>query len=417
MARILSPKDAHVILNAIASQALGKSALAATDTSSFVSVGETVLASGIENTLNALSIVIGKTIVGVKPYTAKITLFQEENTGLYSSRIRKITFYDKTSKAAGFVNTDLYTQNLYNGAENTSSANAVGSMYEQDKPVAIEFNFGGASVWDLEMTIYEDQLKAAFRNESEFLAFWNGLVTTKQNEIEETKEQFNRMTLLNFMAGLYDLDAAAPNGRVINLTSAFNTKYGTSYTSAQLRSTYLKEFLGFMVSEIKKQSGYMEERSALRHWNPSVTRDGVTYDKILKHTPKADQRLMLYKDLFVEAEALVLPEIFHEGMLSIGNYEGVGFWQSEITRPAISVTPAIPNTSNPAAQTEGQAVALDYVVGILFDKDAIITNFQFESADSTPLEARKRYRNVWYHNMKNSINDFTENAVLFIMAD
>lgn len=417
MARLLTPKDAHVILNAIASQALGKTALTATDTSTFVSVGESVLNTGIENTLNALSIVIGRTIIGVKPYTAKITLFQEENTGLYSSRIRKISFYDKDAKAAGFVNTDLYTQNLYNGRDNTSSTNAVGSMWEQDKPVAIEFNFGGASVWDLEMTIYEDQLKAAFRNESEFLAFWNGLMTTKQNEIEEIKEQFNRMTLLNYMAGLYDLDTATPNGRVINLTSAFNAKFGTSYTSAQLRSTYLKEFLGFMVAEIKKQSGYMEERSALRHWNPSVTRDGVTYDKLLKHTPKADQRLMLYKDLFVDAEALVLPEIFHDGMLSVGNYEGVGFWQSELNRPAISVTPAIPNTANPAEQTAGQAVALDYVVGILFDKDAIITNFQFESADSTPLEARKKYRNIWYHNVKNAMNDFTENAVLFIMAD
>ena len=60
---------------------------------------------------------------------------------------------------------------------------------------------------------------------------------------------------------------------------------------------------------------------------------------------------------------------------------------------------------------------MDYVVGILFDRDAIITNFQFEGANTTPIEARKKYRNTWFHNQKNAINDFTENAILFIMKD
>ena len=36
---------------------------------------------------------------------------------------------------------------------------------------------------------------------------------------------------------------------------------------------------------------------------------------------------------------------------------------------------------------------------------------------SVTIEARKKYRNTWFHNMKNAINDFTENAILFIMKD
>lgn len=418
MARLLTPRDAHSIMNLIVKEATGQQAISVIDSSTFVSAGETVLNTGVENTLNALGIVIGKTIIGVRPYSAKIALIQTEDTGLYSNRLRKISFYEKGAKEVGFVNTDIHTQNLYNGADNTAhgsgTASSVGTMWEQDKPVALELNFGGSSVWDFELTVYEDQLKAAFRDENDFIKFFSGMMMQKENEIASSKEAFNRMNLLNFMAGVYDLNNA---GSVINLTKGFNDKFGTQYTSEQLRTTHLKEFLEYFVSEFKLASDYMTERTAQYHWTPSITRDGVVYDKLLRHTPKADQRCFLYQPLFTEAKAQVFPEIFNPEYLSVDNYEGVTYWQSQLTRPAIDVTPAIPNVSNPAEQTAGNNVKLDYVVGILFDRDAIITNFQFEGADTTPIEARKKYRNTWFHNQKNAINDFTENAILFIMKD
>ena len=68
-------------------------------------------------------------------------------------------------------------------------------------------------------------------------------------------------------------------------------------------------------------------------------------------------------------------------------------------------------------QVAGSAVSLDYVLGILYDEDAIMTDFQLESSATTPLEARKRYRNIWWSFAKNAINDFTENAIIFTMED
>lgn len=162
----------------------------------------------------------------------------------------------------------------------------------------------------------------------------------------------------------------------------------------------------------------MEERTNKYHWNPSKTVDGVTYTSILRHTPKADQRMFYYKPLFERAKALVMPEIFNPEYLAMEQGEGVTYWQSVEAdkRMKINITPAVPNTSNPTEQTTGDAVTAD-VVAVLFDKDALMTNFQFEGADTTPVEARKKYRNTWYHNMKNAINDFTENGVIFIMDD
>jgi hypothetical protein len=82
----------------------------------------------------------------------------------------------------------------------------------------------------------------------------------------------------------------------------------------------------------------------------------------------------------------------------------------------ISVTPAIPDTSNPAAQKAGSAVTLDNVVGVLFDEDALMVDYQLETALSTSVEARKHYRNVWYTYAKNSICDFTEKGILYYLG-
>ena len=220
--------------------------------------------------------------------------------------------------------------------------------------------------------------------------------------------------MLNFMAGIYDLNAVT--GGAINMTTAFNTKFGTSYTTTQLLTTYYKEFLEFFVSEIKTLSDTLENRSIKYHWSPTKTINGVTYD-ILRHTPKSKQKLLLSKPFIRDAESRVMPEIFNPSYLDITNFEGVEFWQNENEPYKISVTPAIPDTSDPTEQTIGSAVALNVVLGLLYDEDALMTDYQLDSVDTTPIEARKRYRNVWYHFAKNAINDFTENGILLYMAD
>ena len=62
-------------------------------------------------------------------------------------------------------------------------------------------------------------------------------------------------------------------------------------------------------------------------------------------------------------------------------------------------------------------MTLTYVVGLITDVDGMMTDFQLETANTTPLEARKGYRNTWLTFEKNAITDPTENAVLFFMDD
>ena len=75
MPRVLSPQDCHVLMTELVKQATGRTDIAVVDTSSFVSAGETVLQTGMENTLNALSLLIGRTFMAVRPYESKLSIF------------------------------------------------------------------------------------------------------------------------------------------------------------------------------------------------------------------------------------------------------------------------------------------------------------------------------------------------------
>ena len=415
MARVLTVNDAYSIVNLMVKEQTGQDAtIQAVDSSSFVSVGETLLASGVEATLNSLALVLGRTFMAVRPYEAKLRIINTLNSGIYANRMRKISFYSREAVIDGASNTDLKT-NFATGYDNGSNSGAsTASMWEQNQPVPLEMNFGGSSEWQDVTTVYEKQLQAAFRSEAEFIDFVSGIMTEKGNDIESQKEAFNRMTLLNFMAGVIELNQGSS---VINLTAAFNAKFSTSYTTAQLQTTYLKEFLEFFVATVKTISDDLEYRSNKYHWSPTKTVGGVSYT-LLRHTPKSRQKMVMYKPFWNDAEAMVLPEIFNDQYLNIDNFEGVQFWQNANDGAAINTLPAIPDTSDPTEQTAAAAaVAKDYVLGMIFDEDAIMVDYQMDEAAVTPKEARKHYHNIWWTFRKNAINDFTENAVIFIMED
>ena len=84
----LTPQDAYTLINAVAKQATGRENLTAIDTSSFVSVGETLLRTGVENTLNALSTVFAYTYFSNMSYSGRLQIIEQNNVrwGSYHKR-------------------------------------------------------------------------------------------------------------------------------------------------------------------------------------------------------------------------------------------------------------------------------------------------------------------------------------------
>ena len=420
MPRRLTTTDGYAFINAMAAEMLGQNAtIQAVDESTFASVGESILQAGTENVINTLSLVASRNLIAIRPYKAKFRLMNALDSGMFSNRIRKISYYAKNATPTGASNTQLFT-NLAMGFDNGQNPSggtpqSTESMWLQSTPVTWQSWFGGGIEWQYPYTLYENALKLAFRNGAEFAEFLNGFLVSCANDIETEKEAFSRMVVLNAIAGVADLTASMP-GSFVNLTSEFNTKFGTAYTTAQLKTTYLSEFLAFFVAFFKTTSDMLENRSIKYHWSPAKTVGGVSY-VLPRQTKKADQRCMMIAKFWNDAEALVLPQIFNPQYLSIDSFEKVDYWQNINDPMAIDVTPAIPDVSAPAAQTIGARVQLSNVLGILYDRDAMMVDFHLESVESTPLEARKHYRTIWNTINKNPIWDATENFVVFYMAD
>ena len=424
MARRLTVTDGYAIINAMAAEMLGQNAtIQAIDESTFVSVGESVLQAGTENVINTLSLVCSRDLVAIRPYNAKFRLINALDSGMFSNRVRKISYYAKSAVPDGASNTHLFGENLGMGFDNGVHYNtatppvqqSVESMWLQSTPVTYQAWFGGAVEWQYNYTLYEDQLKQAFRSSAEWAAFLNGFLVSCANDLETEKEAFSRLVVLNAIGQVANLTASMPKS-FRNLKTEFNSKFGTSYTTAQLLSTYFSEFLAFFVATVKTDSDMLENRSTLYHWSPTKTVNGVSY-VLPRQTKKNDQRMMMISKFWNDAEALVLPAIFNPQYLSIDNFEKIDYWQNINDPMAVKVTPSIPDVSDPSAQTAGSAVTLGTVLGILYDKDAMMVDFHLERVDSTPLEARKHYRTIWNTINKNPINDATENMIVYYMAD
>lgn len=397
MANTLTPIDVYQIVNQLADQALGgANNLKAVDTSSFVSVGELILRTGTENVMNALSTVLARTIFSVRPYTSPLSSIRVSEQR-WGGQIRKVTYLYSGTEASQDMNTDLNPNQLANGSSI--------DMYKINNPEALQLNFYGTKKLQKHITRYRDALSLAFSSETEFIRFLDGVMVEFNNEVEVANEQETRATILNFMAGMIDMGL-----EVVDLVELYNTENGTTYTRGQLLTAHMTEFMQFFAAEVKIRSKKLRNMSFNHHAN-------ITGKKpIPRHTPQSRQKMLMYDPLFIKAETKVYTSLFNPQYLNIGTFEGVDYWQSQNNPTAISITPNILDISTGSSKT-GNPVAADYIVGLLYDEEALGIMPQFEYASTTPFNSAGGYYNMFLHWRFNSYNDFTENAILFILGE
>ena len=402
-------KDAYQIMNALARQATAQADIAVVDHESFIDAGTKVLATGTENVLGSIARTIAQVVVASRKYNGKFGLISASENQ-FNTRKAKISYYAADNEASGAFNTDLYT----NIADGETDASGIGSMWEQKLPKVLERFFLSEAAWDKHYTYPMVQLQSAFNDEGTFIRFMNGMVTEIENDIETTLESRNRALVADRIAGVYLQHANGVLGdeTCVDMTAYFNDKCGTSYTRNEILQEHLTEFLELWVAKIKIDSDRLEERTTKYHNPETITESGIDYN-ILRHSPKAMQKMFYYGELFTEAKARVLPEIFNPQYLNAENGEAVTYWQSskDADRMKIQCKPALPEGA------ESENVELDYVIGIIFDTDAIQSINQFEGAFQTPINARKLYYNVWYHYKFGAIQDYTENSIIYYLGE
>lgn len=381
-------QDAYALIAELHLQATGRKVLTPVSTVDFISVAQATLANGYEPVLNAISQVIGRTLVAVRPYDRKFKGL-EVSADRWGGIIRKLSFADRDP-----ISNPSFT--LTEGA-------AV-DQFVVRKPVVLETRYVGSDLWQGQYTITTKQLELAFSGPEEFARFMSGLMTHFANEREQWLEEMSRITLANFMGALHVLGT----GHVIHLLTEYNTATGLSLTSTTVRQpANFPAFAKWCYARVNTLSRMMTERSQL-------FQQVITGYPILRHTPVQDQRIFLDADLMSHMEAEVLADTFHDNYLTLADTEAVSYWQNIQSPNSISVTPVyIDATGTVVTNAANQAVS--NVVGVMFDRDAVGYNIYQDTLDASPYNAKGQYYNLFNNVRIQYQNDVTEKGILLVL--
>lgn len=388
--------DAYIIINEMAAQMLGSQTIRAVDSTSFVAVGQLILKTGYESTLNSLGVVLSRTVFSIRPYRMKLgsMYVTPEKYGAITRKI--IPLYTETEESRDW--------NTIQNPSQLADGQSV-DHYKIKNPKMIQLNFYGQQALQKHITRYDTQLDQAFRSEEEFMRFIGMVMTEFNNEIEVANESRTRALMNNCITAVYSYG----NAQTVDVIAGFNEEKGTSYTREQIIGEHISDFMKYMAADVKIWSERLTDYGYQYHIN-------LTQAKIPRHTPKDRQKMIMYNPLFIRAESEVYSELFNEKYLDIGRFEGVNYWQSPNDPTRIIFKPTVLNTTTGAQEASAANVDIPYVLGILYDSEFMGVSPIFEKAISTPLNAAGRYWNLYYHWLFSNYCDLTENAIVFVLG-
>lgn len=385
--------DISAILTEINKIATGQeSTTPIVDTSTFTSVAQATLLTGTDNYSKAISQVLGRTVFAVRPYDAPMPNLQVTGDDWANHR-RKINFCDS----------DPVTDKAWALTDGQSV-----DMYEVHKPKVLQTNYYGQTNYSRVYTQADTQMEAAFKGPEELAQFWSSFVLHLSNQIEMDRRNLAANLMANHLTGM---TVTNPDS-VVYLLDEYNAQQGTSLTVQDVyKEANFPGFAAYAYGRINDISRLLKERSIKWHQNWTI---GDTKYDLMRHTPYDRQHLYLYSGTQSQIDAKVIPQVFHDNLLKYRDAELITFWQNLDNRDQINATPVVTTTAGVAQKNA--AVQLSNVFGCLLDFDAIGYTPRLSRIVPTPMNARGLYTNFWYHYGWSWYDDFTENAVLFLMT-
>ena len=394
--------QASTVLNGIYAQVTGGNLAAITSPADFVSAAETLLLTGRDPVLNALSQVWSRTIFAYRDYKAPLSGL-EMDLERYGNAVRKMSPVSQLMQ-----NDESFTYPVAYDAVNYP-LNPYGDgvsvdQWEISKQKVQQLNFYGTAVYQQRYTIFKDPFDNAFSSLDEFGRFNAMNLAERNNEKEQYKETVARGMQANFIAALID---EANTSRVVHLLTEYNAATGLTLTATTVMQP--ANFVGFMRwawARIKTIIRLMGARS-------NRFQTVVNSEPVLRFTRPENMRVAILAQAYDQMQTMVMSDTFHDDYLKGVNFEGVDFWQSITAPGSISVTPVYTDTSGNVKT--GSATSHSAVFGLIHDKDALGYALVNSWSAVTPLNIDGGYWNESYHARIKTVQDNTEKAVVLLL--
>ena len=389
------------VLNSIIKQATGQDALTPTNTSEFVSAGQTALALPRDAVMNAISGVIGRTIFAIRPYSAKFAGLEKtpERWGAY---MRKLSIADED-----WDNHKGYAWPVtYDASQNPPDGEGYSvDQWTVKKPDVLQTNFFGASVYQDHYSITEEQLETAFRGPEELGSFFSMITTAMSNRLERAKDSTARGLVANMIGSLVHENNTS---RVIHLLTEYNAETGLTLTAQTVyQPDNFPAFTKWLYARIANLSDLMTEAS-------EMYQTVVNGKHIIRHTDVERQKIYLFSKMRHAFDARVLADTFHDSYLRFADVESVNFWQSIETPDRVSVLPVYTGATGALVEPD-ESVTATNILGIMFDDDAAGYGYLDRRYYPTPLNAAGLYRNIWISARQKVFMDNTEKMIVLLL--
>lgn len=388
----LTAKQIYSIVNEVAKQAMGTDAIAVVDNAGLVALGTTVLGSDAtkNNFINALTDRIGRTIVSFRAYHSHFPDFERDS-------IEWGNILQKLKVAMPNAEED----NSYNLIDGASV-----DQYKINKAKVNQLLFTTETPWQTHITVRLEELDKAFVDSSSMGAFISGMFGEVQNRIELAMENLSMDCVNNYVAEIIKEKENRPT-RVINLLTEYKDQTGVDHTTEPLNALDDENFLKYFVRRVNYVSSVFEYMTTNIYNDTDVYEDAGTSGAYSRHTPKSEQRMMLFIELVNALKTNINSKAFNMEQVAIDiPFNTVPFWQSLQSPAGINVKPA----------SGGTAITESLVMGILYDREAMGTFKKKYNSITSPINAAGQYYNVFYHMITMYYNDLTENAVVFLLA-
>lgn len=365
------------LVNAVVKQSIGETALAVIDTSSLVAMGQVIINStkNTENFVNTLVQRIGRTIISYRKYNNALSgiVFDNMEWGAIVQKI-KVAMPDMAEdKSFDLVDGQSVDQWIVN------------------KPKVKQTFFTSRTPYSCYITVQEWQLKEAFTNEASMGAFISAIYGEVQNKLELCLEDLGRLCIANFIGH------TAGTTQQVHLVTEYKTASGKTTTNPYTDQNFLRFAVGRMNRYKKK-----------------LTSMSVQYNtqKEKRHTPIKMQKFAILDDFETALETEVLYAAFNKEYVETKSNIAIPYWQAEKTPDAITLS-VLDQSEDGEITTK--PFAQDKIVAFLFDRDALGCFRKEEAVLTTPVNARGRYTNTFWHEQQMWFNDTSENGIVFIL--
>lgn len=392
MAGLTNFTDCAALLAAALKMATGKEQETALTTADFVSQATTALEIGVDPIMKAISQMVTRTIFSARPYTGKFKTLMKDSAQ-WGNHVRKINYMDSDPEPD---ERGLVTQ---------PAAGEALTPWKWQPVNVLQTNFYGGHPFQRSLMRTYDQINSAFRSPEDFGSFISGLMVNYNSQIEQDSETMGRLCVGNYIAGKVKADTS----NVIHLLTEYKAETGLADLTAEtvMQPDNFRGFASWLAARIDDLSNFMTNRTINYHLN-------IAGKEISRHTPKANQRLLMYSPIINRINTIARAHTYHDSLLAMDVTESVDFWQAIDAPNIITATPNYIDSTGTIV-TADAPVTVKNVVGVLFDEETMGETIISEWSGVTPLDVRHGVTNLYNHYTIRYWNDFTENGIVLLL--